>query len=56
MKARGLRIGVALTILGAIAQGAAALPAARIDTQTHVLLIAEDDPASRDRSPYTGRD
>ena len=46
MKARGLRIGVALTILGVIAQGAMALPAARIDAQTHVLLIAEDNPRS----------
>ena len=51
MKARGLRIGVALTILSMIAQGAAAVPAARIDARTHVLLIAEDTPPAPAEAP-----
>jgi hypothetical protein len=47
MSACGFPIGLALAILGAIAQGAAALPVSRIDMETHVLVIAENTgPAS----------
>ena len=51
MSACGFPIGLALAILGAIAQGAAALPAARIDAQMHILLIAEDTAPTQAPAP-----
>jgi hypothetical protein len=51
MNARGIANACVMLMVGVGAQGAGALPAPRIDAQTHVLTIAEESPAATPEAP-----